>query len=615
MNYEEIDLALHNKIDRSTIHSEMTDQECRFVHGLIRHSRPKRLLELGVSRGGGSVNLLNAISDDEEATLTSIDRAETCTRYNNVKVGSDVAVGFPELAPGKWKLLTGVDSSEVLESLGGQFDFAVINTAHVHPVESLNFLCVLPYLRDGAIVAMHDISLFYHEGCGRRAIASRVLISTLVGEKIFPAYKGTHYISQDEPVHNICAVTITPELRQHIGNVFVALSLPWEMYPARDIANVRKLLEKHYSAEHIELFDEADRTNLAWHISGGATFSIHQLATELKKLGNKAIFYGAGLNMHFLLQLYHHSGLQFDYPIWDINAERINQIEGHPVSLPDFETNASGITAVITISSPPVANSVRAQLERIGYNCICGLEELFSTGSADAIPFPVEFTEEEKELLLYVERNGLTMVSRERMFATMMSCKYVVENNIPGDFVECGVWRGGNAILAAGMFKLYGSNKKIWLFDTFLGFVDAGITRGVHDGVGDAKRREELQRMYYNSEYCGNSIDDVKTSFERYGLLSDNIRFIKGDVMQTLEGSDIPPIVAVLRLDTDYYDSTLKELEVLYPKLSTGGVLLIDDYGAYDFNRKAVEDYFTNVPRPMLQHTDYTGRTGIKVTP
>ena len=82
--------------------------------------------------------------------------------------------------------------------------------------------------------------------------------------------------------------------------------------------------------------------------------------------------------MRYLLQLYRHSNINFDYPIWDINAEIIKQLDGNNVSLPDLKTRISGITAVITIEKIPVANSVKVQLEKLGYNCICGLRELLS---------------------------------------------------------------------------------------------------------------------------------------------------------------------------------------------------------------------------------------------
>ncbi|MBF0555992.1 MAG: hypothetical protein HQK96_15820 [Nitrospirae bacterium] len=83
--------------------------------------------------------------------------------------------------------------------------------------------------------------------------------------------------------------------------------------------------------------------------------------------------------------------------------------------------------------------------------------------------FPVELSKEERKFFYYVRDNRLSMASDERLFSTMLACKHVVELGIDGDFVECGVWRGGNSILAAAIFKLYGSKKKVYLFDTFEG--------------------------------------------------------------------------------------------------------------------------------------------------
>jgi len=375
--FENIDLHLHNSVDWSRINSEMTEQERRFVHGIVRHYKPKRLLELGVSRGAGSVNLLNAISDDEQAKLVSIDVMDSFYGDGDIPVGSDVAKVFPDLKCGKWNLFTGVDVSVLIESLDEKFDFAVIDTAHTHPVESLNFLCVLPYLSDNAVVVFHDISLFYYQDCKRFALASRILISTLCGKKMFPATKETEFISSSEPVNNISAVIVTPELIRNISNLFIALSLPWEMYPAKDMFSIRSLLEKHYNEEQLSMFDEADRSNLAWFISGGTTFSSERLAESIKSIDESVVFYGAGLNMHRLLNLYRQSEIKFDYPIWDIKAETIDLLETHRIVPPDFKTRVSGTTAIITISDKLTSDYVKSQLEQIGYSCVCGLKELF----------------------------------------------------------------------------------------------------------------------------------------------------------------------------------------------------------------------------------------------
>ena len=108
----------------------------------------------------------------------------------------------------------------------------------------------------------------------------------------------------------------------------------------------------------------------------------------------------------------------------------------------------------------------------------------------------------------------------------------------------------------------------------------------------------------------------MQNNFRVAGVEASQVRFIKGDVVETLAvRSNLPPRVAVLRLDTDWYASTKAELEVLYPLLTRGGSLLIDDYGHWEGARKAVEEYFgslTPAERPLLHFTDYTGRAGVK---
>ncbi len=231
-------------------------------------------------------------------------------------------------------------------------------------------------------------------------------------------------------------------------------------------------------------------------------------------------------------------------------------------------------------------------------------------------PFPIELSSEERELFDYVRRNGLTMVSDERLFATMLACKHVVERSVEGEFVECGVWRGGNALLAAGLFKLYGADRKVYLYDTF-----AGMTLPTeHDTA--AMTDEDAHSLYLSSrkeshtDFCYASLEDVKGAFERTGLLDSNIIFIKGDVLSTLAvPNNLPQQVAVLRLDTDWYESTRMELETLYPRLTIGGVIMIDDYGYWNGARRAVDEYFARGQRPFLQYTDGTGRAGVKVSP
>jgi len=227
---------------------------------------------------------------------------------------------------------------------------------------------------------------------------------------------------------------------------------------------------------------------------------------------------------------------------------------------------------------------------------------------------PVEFCDDEKSIISSILGENLSTASPERLWATVMACRYAIEQGIPGDFVECGVWRGGNAMIAAAMFNLLGSDKVVYLFDTFEGMT-APTKRDKYAWSG--RSAEQIFRMNQrdsHNEWCYASLEDVRANFDRWGLLSDRVRFVQGDVGITLSEESLLPLrISVLRLDTDWYESTKKELEALYPRLSPGGVLIIDDYGYWAGAREATDEYFqSRRPRPFLQYTDGTGRMGVK---
>jgi hypothetical protein len=231
-----------------------------------------------------------------------------------------------------------------------------------------------------------------------------------------------------------------------------------------------------------------------------------------------------------------------------------------------------------------------------------------------------ELTLEEKELFLYVINNNLTKVPAQRLFATIQACKYVLDADIAGDFIECGVWRGGNSIIAAGIFELYKSNKKVYLYDTFEGMTTP--TSNDKDMEGNYAQDLLPTTKGINDIWCYASIDDVKNNFSKINLMSEKIIFIKGDVENTLNlcsggggvNENIPDNISVLRLDTDWYESTKKEMEVLYPKVTIGGVLLLDDYIYWEGAKKAVDEYFSkNGRKPLLHPIDYNGRLAIKI--
>ncbi len=169
-----------------------------------------------------------------------------------------------------------------------------------------------------------------------------------------------------------------------------------------------------------------------------------------------------------------------------------------------------------------------------------------------------------------------TKTGPERIDCMISSLREIDAKGIEGDVVECGVWRGGNIILA----RKVSPNRICWLYDTFTGMPEPGP----HDG--------EKARGKWRKHWCEASIDDVIDCLVQTDTYDPNkLRFCQGDVAETLQVMP-PEKIALLRLDTDWYESTKIELEVLYPRLQSGGVLIVDDYGHWQGARKAVDEYF-----------------------
>lgn len=223
-----------------------------------------------------------------------------------------------------------------------------------------------------------------------------------------------------------------------------------------------------------------------------------------------------------------------------------------------------------------------------------------------------DLSQEEKGLVR--ECSVFSMTSQERLVSTFLACKYVAENEIPGDFVECGVWRGGNAFLAKKAFDLFASPRKVWLFDTFAGMTEPTSKDRVSSSKALASETYFANRKEDHVDWCYASLEDVKdNAIHMFGGLS-GFEFIQGDVLETLRvNGNMPESISILRLDTDWYQSTKLELEILYPKLSQFGVLLVDDYGHWDGAKSAVDEFFGgNSFKPLLTPVDDTGRVVIK---
>ncbi|TPK22358.1 macrocin O-methyltransferase [Mesorhizobium sp. B2-5-9] len=190
-----------------------------------------------------------------------------------------------------------------------------------------------------------------------------------------------------------------------------------------------------------------------------------------------------------------------------------------------------------------------------------------------------------------------TMIGRARLDMLHKCLDEVVGEGVPGDFVECGVWRGGSCIFMAGYLKTNPTeNRRIFVADSFEGLPpprlpqDAGL---------------DLSKIIYPEL----AVDDetVRENFRVYGLESEAVVFVKGwfkDTLPLLQTREI----ALLRLDGDLYESTMDSLDALYEKVSPGGIVIIDDY-AIEQCRLAVADYFARTSRdlPQMHKVDWTG--------
>lgn len=212
-----------------------------------------------------------------------------------------------------------------------------------------------------------------------------------------------------------------------------------------------------------------------------------------------------------------------------------------------------------------------------------------------------------------------TLTSRQRRYALVQAVQYLVRRGVPGAFVECGVWRGGSALaMLMALQRERTDDRELWLYDTFEGMTapserdrspfDAPARRTWDIAV--ASGRKAWQHLFEPQDF---SLDKVRALLEGTGYPRQHLKFVAGDLMQTLP-AQAPGRIALLRLDTDWYESTRHELEHLYPRLSPGGVLIIDDYGHWQGCRDAVDEYFA---RPgngpvLLNRIDYTCRIVIK---
>jgi O-methyltransferase len=194
-----------------------------------------------------------------------------------------------------------------------------------------------------------------------------------------------------------------------------------------------------------------------------------------------------------------------------------------------------------------------------------------------------------------------TMTHPERVNALIRAVTYIAQHDIPGAIVECGVWRGGSMMAVAHtLLALNKADRDLYLFDTFEGMTEPGLDDVKLDGVPAVKALAGIQSTGETvGDWLRASLEEVQGNLATTGYPRHLVHFVKGKVQETIPVF-APEIIAILRLDTDWYDSTHHELEHLMPRLTDGGVLIVDDYGDWAGARKATDEYLAKTGEKIL---------------
>ncbi len=234
-----------------------------------------------------------------------------------------------------------------------------------------------------------------------------------------------------------------------------------------------------------------------------------------------------------------------------------------------------------------------------------------SAGGASAPgSYPPDFSREDIETIQAVA--PYTMTSAEKIYALVHAVEYVVRRRIPGAMVECGVWKGGSMMaVARTLGRLGETTRPLYLFDTFEGMP-------APEEVDRSYRGESAASLLKSQDpdtswvWAKGPLDTVRDAMSQTSYPAEMTAYVKGKVEDTIPGT-APEAIALLRLDTDWYGSTYHELVHLYPRLSPGGILILDDYGHWEGAKRAVDQYFAENDITLLLHrTDYSGRVAVK---
>jgi len=211
-----------------------------------------------------------------------------------------------------------------------------------------------------------------------------------------------------------------------------------------------------------------------------------------------------------------------------------------------------------------------------------------------------------------------TLTGVARIVALIDAVRYCVRNQLPGGFAECGVWRGGSVLaMVMALQDLGRDDRDFYLFDTFTGPTEPteeDVSARQEPAVKTWRRYQERNVTPWGEAFHPTIFNEeiVRTTVGSTGYPAERLHFVAGRVEETVPDR-APEQLAVLRLDTDFYVSTRHEMVHLYPRLVSGGVLIVDDYGHWQGARRAVDEYLAAQPKgPLLTWIDYTAKIGVK---
>ena len=241
---------IKDKLDKYRC-SRMWDNQRELLNGVIRKFRPKKIVEIGVAYGGGSAIILNAIKDIKNSHLYSIDLSSP------KKTGNCLRNYFPEYLK-NWSLYTGNIAANFIEEIGDNIDMVFIDSAHFEPGEILDFLVILPFVKEGAIIGFHDIGNQITSGWkknNRKEWAPYLIFNIIKGQKFLPS--GKNILTQD-----IGVIKLERNQKKYIHDYFRALGGQWQYFPKeKHIKIIKSLFNKYYDDECLTIFNETVEFN------------------------------------------------------------------------------------------------------------------------------------------------------------------------------------------------------------------------------------------------------------------------------------------------------------------------------------------------------------------